>query len=128
MKGNHQASALAILCAIGAASLAFAQAAPSLSGTYSGTFTRSTNRGPIVASAELTIDRVEGDAVTATAKQGNGDCRGSYALEGKREGDHLTLHVKSKEARAGCTFELDLTIQGEQLVGKKDTAEIKLSR
>ena len=118
---------LVIACLIGAADLAFAQPS-SLTGTYSGTFTRSTNRGPVVTAIQLEINQADGDAVTATAKQGSGDCQGTYSLEGKREGDHLTLHAKSQDARAGCTFDVDVTIQGQDLVGKKGQADIKLSR
>ena len=128
MGKNQLCKALAVICAIGAPVYAIAQSSTPLTGAYSGTFSRSTNRGPIVTSVELQIDRVDGDAVTATAKQGSGDCRGSYSLEGKLVQDHLKLHAKSMEARGGCTFNLDLTVQGQELVGKKDQADIKLSR
>jgi hypothetical protein len=125
---RHQRSVLAVVCAIGAASSALAQTSPSLTGTYSGTFTSSTRSGPIPISVQLDIDHVDGDAITATAKQSRGGCKGSYSLDGRREHDHLVFHTKSQDALAGCTFDLDLTIQGEELVGKKGQADIKLSR
>jgi hypothetical protein len=101
-----------------AATLAFAAPEEPLSGTYSGTFDSQTRHGAQPVAVSLTIDKVEGDEVSATARlPSNGVCTGDYKLSGKYQSGHLTLASTSGNGVAGCGFRVDVTHQGNDLVG-----------
>ena len=106
---------------------AIAQPGPPLVGTYSTSLKAAYNRDR-KKSIELVIEAVDGDVITAKGTQYGGDCAGSYVLEGRRENDHLIFRVKTQDARAGCTLDLDLVPEGDALVGTRNRQKIRLSR
>jgi hypothetical protein len=100
-----------------------------LVGKYSGTFAVSSIRSETF-SMKLVIDSVDGGVVKGTATPEGNICAGAFPMQGKLEGKQLSLHSTGKgSSLKGCTFDLNLTVEGNKLVGTTDAGDpVKLSK
>lgn len=99
-----------------------------LAGKYSGNYTTTGKGIERQWSLELNITSVENEKVKAALVRNGQECKGDFELEGTIKGNQLVLR-SNKGGRAGdCTSNLQLTVDGNKLVGKISTYAAQLSK
>ena len=112
--------ALAFLIAISMGHGTITYAQDSLVGTYNGSYTYPGGRGhsPISATVQLIIASVENGVAKGTATTFQNASAGEYPMEGKIDGNKLTMKSTAKGGRTGdCTFGFNVTQEGGKFVG-----------
>jgi len=99
-------------------------------GKYTGAVTVMGNRNIEQWGMAVQIDSVEQGVARGLATRYRGKCQGDVPVEGKLEGNTLTLRETAKGGRAGdCGFRATLTVDGPKLMGKMGNGDpVELSR
>lgn len=121
------AAGFALLAFLSLSTCAHAQ--ETLVGKYSGTFAVSSIRSETF-SMKLVIDSVDGGVVKGNATPEGNICAGTFPMQGKLEGNKLSLRSTGKgSSLKGCTFNLDLVVEGNRLTGTTDAGDpVRLSK
>ena len=103
-----------------------------LLGKYTGSFERLGGHrtgGLILELLTVESDTVKGKAVRMAYGPYATMCNGNYRVEGKLKGDALELRSIEKAGIAGdCDMTLNLTVEGNKLVGTINNDKAQLSR
>lgn len=108
--------------------LASAHAQELKAGSYSGTYTVSTTRGPRNTGITLDITSVDNGKLKGTAVRMGRHCRGEYQVEGVYEGNNIQLSSKKGGPAGDCSVNLTLTVEGDKLTGKMGSLPVVLSK
>ncbi len=99
-------------------------------GKYTGSMTKMGYRNVEQWGIAVLIESVEQGVAKGVATRYKGNCQGDVPVEGKLEGNTLTLRETAKGGRAGdCGFRATFTVDGSKLVGKMGSGEpVELAR
>ena len=99
-----------------------------LAGKYSGNYTTTGKGIERQWGLELNITSVENGKVKATLVRNGQECKGDFELEGTIKENQLVLR-SNKGGRSGdCTSNLQLTVEGNKLLGKISNYSAQLSK
>ena len=121
---------LAVALIVPGVSMVIAQ--DSIVGTWHGGYSYIGKRNTANMGVQLNIASVENGLVkgTATLLSHTAPCAGDYPMQGRLEGNKLSIRATSKGGRDGdCSFRLDVVHEGNTLTGTTGGGwSVKLSR